>query len=113
MQGHSRGEKFDAKLQSHIKKPNGWTTFLCIFGSAYDYRSIVEGCLIAEESAVKREDKRTAVDALNIMMLTPRFTENEPRMIPYRMKWRKCKEYTILIRFGNCSGQKIAILSIK
>ena len=30
----------------------------------------------------------TTVDPMNIPMLTPRFEENEPRMIPPRMKWR-------------------------
>ena len=30
----------------------------------------------------------TVVDPMNILMLTPRFTENEPRMTPYRMRWR-------------------------
>ena len=41
----------------------------------------------------------TAVDPMNIPMLTPRFEENEPRMIPYRTKWRSV-EYRKLVRLG-------------
>ena len=30
----------------------------------------------------------TAMDPMNAPMLTPRFIENEPRLIPHRMKWK-------------------------
>ena len=85
VQGHSGGANLDAKLQSNIKMPCGRTNIsvdlLC------DYWSIAEGCRIA--GGISSQKGRpacvfTAVDP----MFTPLFEENEPRMIPYTMKWR-------------------------
>ena len=54
------------------------------------FRSIVEGCLIAGGTS-SREGRQaclfTAVHPMNSPMLTPRFTENEPRMIPNALSW--------------------------
>ena len=36
----------------------------------------------------------TAVDPMNVPMLTPRFEEDEPRMIPSTMKWRSIQNTT-------------------
>ena len=55
---------------------------------------IVEGGLIAGGSISQKRGQAcffTTADLMNVLMLTPRFEENEPRMIPYRMKWRSAQ----------------------
>ena len=40
-----------------------------------------------------------AVDPMHIRVLTPRFTENERRMTPYKTKGKSGTGYSVLIRF--------------
>ena len=85
MQGHSSGET-SCKLLKKFHM-DGQTVQYHI-GPSHDYRSIVEEVPSQEESAVKKGGQAcffTAVDTMNIPMLTPRFIENDPRMIPYTM----------------------------
>ena len=59
------------------------------FGSTFDYRSICEGGLM--EGIGVQEGRQTccftAVGAMEISMLTPRYEPIEPRTIPYKSKW--------------------------
>ena len=69
----------------------GWTQFLIILDLLMNTGVSWKEVLSREESAVKKEGQAcflTAVDPMNVPMLTPRFEHNEPRMIPNKMKWR-------------------------
>ena len=68
------------------------TDFIYHVGSTLEYRSISEGCLVVGGIGVRQERQTcffTAVYPINIPLVTPLFTGNEPRMIPYRLKWRR------------------------
>ena len=85
----SGGENFwTNSCKVTLEFPCGSTKLLYPVGSSYDDRSIVEVCLIAGGISSQKERQAyfpTAVDPMNIPMLTPRFTENEPRRISYTM----------------------------
>ena len=87
-QGHSGGIRIDPKLQSNVLIPYGWTDKTDRVGSTFDYRSLSEGGLIAGGIGVRQGRQTcffTAVDPMNVSMLTPRDEPNESRKIPYKL----------------------------
>ena len=47
---------------------------------------------------------------LSTSMITPRYELNEPRKIPYNMKWRRMYNKSVLIWFATCANWRIGIL---
>ena len=82
----------DQKLLNNVLIPYGWTDCTHHVGSAFDYRSVSEGGLVAGEIGV-RQGRPTcsfkAVDLMYVSMLTPRHERNEPINIPYKLRWRR------------------------
>ena len=54
VQHHSGGFPVDAKLQSNVQIPHGWTDCIYHVGPALDYRTIPERCLIARGAGVRQ-----------------------------------------------------------
>ena len=85
VKGHSGGKRIDPKLQSNVLIPHGWTDYISHVGSTYENRSTSEG-LIAGEIGVVRQGRQTcfftAVDSMNVSMLTPRYEPNGPKKMP-------------------------------
>ena len=68
----------------------GWSDYIYLVGSSFDYTSICEGGLTAGGSGVRTGRQTcffTAVDPMEISVLTPRYELNGPRKIAYTLKW--------------------------
>ena len=104
------------RCKVNIEIPHGWTIFLYHVGSSCEYRSIVEGGLIAggnQQSKRKaslllysyRSDERADVDStFRRKRITKDSIQNE---------LEKFTKYSTSVRSSNCSRQRIGILSVK
>ena len=86
IQGRSGGKRIDPKLQKYVLVPDGSTDHIHHVGSTYDYRSTSEGGPAA--GGIRFRQGRqicffTAVDHMNVSLLTLRYEPNEPREIQF------------------------------
>ena len=105
IQEDSSGEELDEQLQRHIKNSIEWTIF-CVILDLH-----VIGGISSEKE--RQACFFMAVDAMKIPMLTPRFTENDPRMIPDKMKWISVQNTVYWFDLKIAQDKGLEFLSIK
>ena len=102
------------KTAKSQKNQHGWKRFLYHIRSSHDHR--ITGLSYKEVLSQEESSSQiTAVDSMNIPMLTPHFNENEPRMNDsmHNEVDRCAEKYNILVRFEKCSRQMISFFLIK
>ena len=83
-----RRNKNRSRVENKERIRCGWTDYMYHVGSTYDKRPMSEGCLIAGGITVRPGRPTcffTAVDPMNISLLSPRGEPNEPRTIPFEL----------------------------
>ena len=82
--------------------------------SAYGLKSIIEAGLIAGGKGGKQGRQTvffTAVDRVNEAQKDQPYVVSEPRVVPYRTKWRVHQNAVFWIDLKSCSGQRTGILT--